>query len=418
MLLSEDSADRSDVSPVAAKLLSGRCLSAICFALLLPLAGCGDAGAPDGAGEPTDAARRPDWVPVTEAEPTALPPKPESSAAAPSAADTTPNVIVGFIRRGRPAFDDQRQSLLLADLRALGPDAAVAHIQVFLRGGEDLATGQQFTVDGEFPIHASLRALLLDELGRLDPEVAAKVSRELLDGPEPLTVDVQAIALRNVAAVAGEPLTVGEGDYFRRAWKEIAARPEVLDGSCPVSLAALDLAVFLGDEALIGPLFDLRQQAVTPAAAEAIERVAERLVSRVPTAAMAQLSSNRDSFDALPELRARYLARADLAHPAEQQAVRAFLTDPRTEPGAVQAFLLRYPNDDETLAPGLFDAGHESLLQETSRSHEEALSVVRAWQQDPAMAQAEEALGIMEMRLEGLLENAATADESTVSARE
>jgi hypothetical protein len=286
-------------------------------------------------------------------------------------------------------------------------ELAIASITEFLRSGRDLPTGQEFAAGEAQHVHSSLRALLLDELARLDPEVAAQVSRQLLEGAESLAVDVHAMALRNVAAVAGEPLTAAERDYFRGAWEAIAARPEVLDGSCPVSLAALDLVVFLGDGGLLGSLFDLRQRAVSPLAAEAIERVTERLVSRVPTAVMAQLASTRESFGELPELRARYLARADLAHATEREAVRTFLTDSRMEDDALQAFLLRYPNEDEILVPGLFDAGHESLLEETTRNHDLALQVVQAWRSEPAMAGAEEALSVMQLRLEDLLEDPA-----------
>jgi hypothetical protein len=175
-------------------------------------------------------------------------------------------------------------------------------------------------------------------------------------------------------------------------------------------LAALDLAVFLGDESLLAPLFELRQRAASPQVVEAIERVTERLASRVPTRAVNELASAQETFDQVPELRARLLARADLAHPSEQKAVRAFLTDPRTPKDALQAFLLCYPSDQETLSPGIFDAGHEPLLDETVRSDESALQVLRQWQSDPTMAGAAEALSVMELRLEGLLQDQVTGE--------
>jgi hypothetical protein len=313
--------------------------------------------------------------------------------------------FLASVRSAHVSLDGEGVESLLAWLRGLDRASAAGGIKRFLDSGQDCHTGQEFAVEAQGITHSGIRALLLEELGRVDPEVAAQVSRQLLDGAEPLTVDVQAMALRNVAAVAGEPLTAGERDYFRGAWEEIAARPGVHGGSCPVSLAALDLAVFLGDETLLAPLFDLRQRVASPEAADAIERVAERLVSRVPTAAVAQLASAQQTFDQVPELRARLLARVDLAHPSEQKAVRAFLTDPRTSKDALQTFLLRYPNDQETLSPGIFDAGHEPLLDETVRSDDSALQVVRQWQSDPTMAGAAEALSVMELRLEGLLQD-------------
>jgi hypothetical protein len=318
--------------------------------------------------------------------------------------------FLASVRSAQAPLDGEGVESLLVWLRGLDRASAVEGIRRFLDAGQDCHTGQEFAVGAQGITHSGIRALLLDELGRIDPEVAAQVSRQLLDGAEPLTVDVQATALRNVAAVAGEPLTAEERDYFRGAWEKIAARPGVQDGSCPVSLAALDLAVFLGDEALLAPLFELRQRAASPEVADAIERVTERLVSRVPTRAVNELASGQKTFDQVPELRARLLARVDLAHPSEQRAVRAFLTDPRTPKDALQAFLLRYPNDQETLSPGIFDAGHEPLLDETVRSDESALQVVRQWQADPTMAGAAEALSVMALRLEGLLQDRVTGE--------
>jgi hypothetical protein len=113
----------------------------------------------------------------------------------------------------------------------------------------------------------------------------------------------------------------------------------------------------------------------------------------------------------MPQLRGRLLAHADLRHPREAAAVRAFLANPRREPEAVQFFVMYFPNDTETLRLGLFEPGHLPLAEETLKSYASALEVVRGWRRDPAMSGSAEALSIMELKLADLVGNQVRAED-------
>jgi hypothetical protein len=298
-----------------------------------------------------------------------------------------------------PAFGSPEAALLLASLRDLDPAYAALAIKAFLQTGQERATGERFALTAEGVMHSGLRALLLDELGRIDLSGAAAVSRKILDNEDP-PGDLRAIALRHLAAAAPDPLPPEESAYLRAAWEKLASSPGVADGSCEASMAALGMASFLRDQSLLAPLFALRETASTPAAAESIEQTAERLVLAAPTDAVSELASNPEAFARVPGLRARLIAHADVSHPQEEAAVRAFLTDPRTSEEEVRTFLLHYPNEEESLRPELFEQGNLPLLGETAKMHIAALENLRRWQRDPAMQSVAEAISVMQLKLE------------------
>lgn len=314
--------------------------------------------------------------------------------------------LLASVQEGQTKLDAAGANTLLVWLRGLDREAAVAGILHFLDSRQDRPTGQAFALGAQGIVHSGLRALLLDELARLDPEAAARVSRKILDRESGVAADVHAVALRNLAAVADDPLAAHEREYFHRAWNAVAARPQVLDGSCAASLAALEMAAFLQDETTLDRLVELQGNATSAAARTAIGRVMEALVLGAPTASISRLADPANkTFEKAPTLRGVYLAHADLNHPLERQAIASFLANPATRAEERAAFVQIFPNDTETLQPGLFDVGEYPLLDETAKNYAGALEVVRQWQEDPAMAGAEEALSVMELRLEGILED-------------
>ena len=314
--------------------------------------------------------------------------------------------VLVSVQSGAGRLDEGGVNTLLDWLRGLDPKTAVQGMLQFLDSRQDRSTGRDFVPGAQGIVHSGFRALLLDELARLDPDAAARVSRKILDQESGVAADVHAVALRNLAAAAGDPMAASERDYFRRAWNGVAARPQVLDGSCAASLAALELAAFLQDETTLDRLFELQGETTSAAARAAIGRAMEAVVLRAPTASILHLADPaRQSLGEVPTLRGAYLAHADLNQPLERQAIALFLADPATHPEVRSSFLQMFPNDAETVQPGLFDSSESPLLDGTAKDYAGALQVVRQWQSDPAMLGAKEALSVMELRLEGLVED-------------
>jgi hypothetical protein len=314
--------------------------------------------------------------------------------------------VLVSVQSGAGRLDEGGVNTLLDWLRGLDPKTAVQGMLQFLDSRQDRSTGRDFVPGAQGIVHSGFRALLLDELARLDPDAAARVSRKILDQESGVAADVHAVALRNLAAAAGDPMAASERDYFRRAWNGVAARPQVLDGSCAASLAALELAAFLQDETTLDRLFELQGETTSAAARAAIGRAMEAVVLRAPTASILHLADPaRQSLGEVPRLRGAYLAHADLNQPLERQAIALFLADPATHPEVRSSFLQMFPNDAETVQPGLFDSSESPLLDGTAKDYAGALQVVRQWQSDPAMLGAKEALSVMELRLEGLVED-------------
>jgi hypothetical protein len=288
---------------------------------------------------------------------------------------------------GADTLDPAREMALLKDLRGLERAAAAEEIVAFLETGRDLPTGREFALGGSSRTHASLRTLLLDELGRLDPETAYSVSKSLLKRDQSLPPD---------------PLPAAERDFLRSQWERVAARPEVLDGSCEASLASLGMASFLRDASLLPELFRLRERTPSAAVAASIEHTIERLALRAPTESMAILASDPASFEALPELRGRLLAHADLGQPREMEAVRTFIMNPNSSAEEVESFLLNFPSDSETLRPELFADGQRTLLDGTVKNYAAWSQVISQWQRETISPSAAMPLATMALKLDGL----------------
>ncbi len=191
----------------------------------------------------------------------------------------------------------------------------------------------------------------------------------------------------------------------------------MLDGSCAASLASLGLASFLRDAALLPELFSLRERTPSVAAAASLEHTIERLVLRAPTEAMAILASDPASFEALPELRGRLLAHADLGQPREMEAVRAFLMDPNSSAEEVESFLLNFPSDSETLRPELFEDGQRTLLDGTVKNYAAWSQVISQWQRETISPSAAMPLATMALKLDGLAAQQVPSDGSPGSSQ-
>jgi hypothetical protein len=117
---------------------------------------------------------------------------------------------------------------------------------------------------------------------------------------------------------------------------------------------------------------------------------------------MAILASDPASFEALPELRGRLLAHADLGQPREMEAVRTFIMNPNSSAEEVESFLLNFPSDSETLRPELFADGQRTLLDGTVKNYAAWSQVISQWQRETISPSAAMPLATMALKLDGL----------------
>jgi hypothetical protein len=214
-----------------------------------------------------------------------------------------------------------RERLLRGD-----PRQAIAAIVEFLRTGRDAPTGQEFGVGegGTLAGAPTLRVFLMDLLGQISRSTrsgeAAAVARTVLE--KKTTPDEWALSLRNVAW--HEPAATG---YLAGKVREMLAEPAWTATPSPALLEAFDVIAYSGDPSFIPELAAMAGGALTPmqrAATMALDRLSEKS----PLAVMQYLNAHPAEVSDRPLARADYFAKADLAQPAQQAALEAYLSRP------------------------------------------------------------------------------------------
>lgn len=277
---------------------------------------------------------------------------------------------------------------LRGQLLALPPVAAIEQMLAFIGSRADLRTGLalQIRADGTVRAAHSLRALLLDWLSELDPDLAAAIAlRELRQDGTALAPDVFAIHLRNLAKAE---LPTGEvRPVFEQALADLLGNAQWLENPTSAVAESLDLAVYLR-AVEHAPLFVewLRQPPAQPLS-NAAALLLERLIDLEPIATGKALLAAAGPDDVISRQRARLLARIDPVDDAARQLLRDYLTHPQVSYGELKSFLLSFPNFDQTVSFNLLsDVPLVNARFTLEQRLQHALRQLLAWQADPALS--------------------------------
>jgi hypothetical protein len=219
------------------------------------------------------------------------------------------------------ALDELKRALLDGE-----PRQSIAAILDFLAEGRDAPTGEDFAVGerGTLANAPTLRVLLLDLLGQLArterSDVAAKVSRNLLESKG--SADEWALALRNVAW--SDP---SAKPYLAGKMREMLAHEPWRTRPTAGMLEAFDVIVYTHDPTLVPDLAEVQRtgsRELQHAAAIALDRLAEQ----GPLEVMTYLNTHPTELADRPMLRADYYAKADLSQIAQRAALEVYLGRP------------------------------------------------------------------------------------------
>jgi hypothetical protein len=257
-----------------------------------------------------------------------------------SALDARIRSALGGIRPGSLDANRRFMEELLRELMAADPAEAIRAITAFLKGGDDVATGLEFAVGsgGKLKSWPSLRVLLLDVLGRISPEAALPVSREVLGRKD--SADEWALAMRNIAWGDRNSNAYLEGKV-REMWYHNPWLAEPSGGF----LEAFDVAVYVRGAGLVPRLEELMRSPrveLERAAIVALDRIADA----APLDVMSMLNSNPGLISERPLVRADYFSKADLRDSRQRQAVEVYLGRTDVAPEEKQKFV------DGLAAPG------------------------------------------------------------------
>ena len=238
---------------------------------------------------------------------------------------------------------------------ASNPDAAAAVLLEFLRTGEDLSTSLGFVVGeaglDEWP---TLRAFLLDLLGRIDPEMASRYALETVIPAKSSTVEY-AVSLQILWNYGGAEKPTPE---LKQAWLGLLGKTDWSARPDPAWLESLDFASRI-PEAMPEFLKVSTEWLADPE--NVVERVGavdlalERMAVQQPVAVMEALLRDPSLLNLGRGIyqRSQIFARASLDDSTQQKLLAAYLE--RLEPTSQEAelFFSAFPCHNLTVSPGL-----------------------------------------------------------------
>jgi len=282
--------------------------------------------------------------------------------------------------KNSPGADEARGILseLLGLLDTEQPGDSVFAIESYLRSGRDAPTGLDFAVsmDGGILEEAhTLRCWLLDLLGRIDPAAAASTARAMLGGTTLRNGGESALAMRNLAWGAGQPMPAGDRIIFERASLKHISHPEWSTEPDAGYLEGFDAAVFLPTLSASTELAGILSDSQSPEASRLAARLAlERIAGLAAPDSLAGIARSRMD----PVAKGEILAAADPMNPDAMQVVQGFLGDPR-EAEAQSVFWRTFPQGSRAVGPALISDGSWIAAGPQIDRDSAALEILDSW---------------------------------------
>jgi hypothetical protein len=212
-------------------------------------------------------------------------------------------------------------------IRAADPANAASAIHDFLKSGHDIATRLPFVVasGGVMETTPTFRTALLDLAPALDPALALRISREIMDSKN--SPDEFALALRNLA------WNDLDGDSTNELSDRFKQMIETNDWSSNPSagfLEALDAAVEIADGNVFGAMLGLGARAnseLGTALSRASLVALDRMVLRDPSLLVNSFVLDPGMSGIAPDQRASLMSRLDLGDPAQRDLFSRYLMD-------------------------------------------------------------------------------------------
>ena len=271
---------------------------------------------------------------------------------------------------------------------ASNPDGGAAALMEFLRSGEDLSTSLGFVVGeaglDEWP---TLRAYLLDLLGKIDPEMASRYALERVIPAKSSTVEY-AVSLQILWNDSGAEKPTPE---LTQAWIGLLEKPDWSARPDAAWLESLDFASRIPEatpEFLKASTEWLGRPNEASGKAEAAEIVLERMMIRHPGKTLRALLENTQwmSEGRGPSVRASLFARADVADSGQALSLKSYLQHLQPEGKEADSFYQAFPCHNYGVAPGLSGQADIPGAGDIQNMLHADLVLLQAWKNDPSMA--------------------------------
>lgn len=290
---------------------------------------------------------------------------------------------------------------LWTGLSSLQQEEAIERILAFMESGADMQTGLAMQpgpgprLRGAF----TLRAVLADWLGAIDPEIAARTGRRILASKgTDLSPDEYVVHLRNVARTGKSQSD--RADVMQ--WFESLLDHEPWMESPNAAIAeAMDFAVHLEDAELsrrVGRLLPVGQPLLLRRAASL---AMERLVDARPLETLPTLLEEPSIAGRAGKMRAGYFARLDPATPQARALLDRYFLDAPVSRDERSFFLESFPNLNESRSHNLIS--HQNSTTQPGAyigRLERALASVERWLDEVPEGSLQEQLEAARSRLQ------------------
>jgi hypothetical protein len=235
------------------------------------------------------------------------------------------------------------------------PDAAAAALLEFLRSGEDLSTSLGFVVGeaglDEWP---TLRAYLLDILGKIDPEVASRYALETVIPAKSSTVEY-AVSLQILWNHGGAEKPTAE---LTQAWLGFLKKEDWAAQPDSAWLESLDFASRIPEatpEFLKASTDWLADPENVVERVGAVDLALERVAVRQPVVVMEALVRDPSllSFGRGIYQRSQIFARANLNDVGQQRLLGAYVNGLDPTSREAELFFVQFPCHNFSVGPGL-----------------------------------------------------------------
>ena len=270
---------------------------------------------------------------------------------------------------------------------AANPDAAAAVLLEFLRSGEDLSTSLGFVVGeaglDEWP---TLRAFLLDLLGKIDPEIASRYALETVIPAKSSTVEY-AVSLQILWNHGGAEKPTPE---LTQAWLGLLKKADWSTQPDSAWLESLDFASRIPEatpEFLKASTQWLSRPKEASGKAEAAEMVLERMMIRHPGETLSALLENSQWMNEGrgPAVRASLFARADVTDSGQVLSLKTYLQYLKPDGKEAEFFYQAFPCHNYGVAPGLSGQPDIPGAGDIQNMLHADLVLLQAWKNDPSI---------------------------------
>ena len=270
---------------------------------------------------------------------------------------------------------------------ASNPDAAAAALLEFLRTGEDLSTSLGFVVGeaglDEWP---TLRAFLMDLLGKIDPEMASRYALDTVIPVKSSTVEY-AVSLQILWNHGGAEKPTPE---LTQAWLGLLKKADWSARPDPAWLESLDFASRIPEatpEFLKASTDWLGRPKEASGKAEAAEIVLERMMIRHPGETLNALLENTQWMNEGrgPAVRASLFARADVTDPRQVLSLKSYLQNLQPDGKEADSFYEAFPCHNYGVAPGLSGQPDIPGAGDIQNMLHADLVLLQGWKNDPSM---------------------------------